>query len=56
MDVTSNVKVKDYEPQPIIDLNSKQIAKLTSYDIEVITSSLQGSDELVSYFGYSLRE
>lgn len=56
LDVTSNVKVKDYEAQPIIDLNSKQIAKLTSYDIKVITSSLRGSVELLSYFGYCLRE
>jgi len=56
LDFKSNVKVKDYEPQGIHDFNSKQIARLTNSDIKVITSSLRDSDELLSFFGYSLRD
>jgi len=56
LDFKSNVKVKDYEAQPIHDFNSKQIARLTNSDIKVITSSLRNSDELLSSFGYSLRD
>ena len=56
LDFKSNVKVKDYKAQPIHDFNSKQIARLTNSDIKVITSSLRNSDELLSSFGYSLRD
>jgi len=56
LDFKSNVKVKDYEAQPIHDFNSKQIARLTNSDIKVITSALRDSEELLSYFGYSLRD
>jgi len=52
----SKLKVKDYKPQSIINFNSKQIAKLNTSDIKIITSSLQHSEDLLSYFGYSLRD
>ena len=56
LDFKKNVSVKNYKPQPIKNFNSEQIEKLTNSDIKVITKTLQGSDDLVSYFGYSLRD
>lgn len=49
-----NLKVKDYKPQPLMNFNSKQMAKLTNSDLQVITGSLQHREDLLSYFGYSL--
>ena len=55
LDFKKNLNVKDYEPQPLINFNSKQIEKLNSSDIETITKFLQESVDLLSYFGYTLR-
>jgi hypothetical protein len=51
----SSLKVKDYKPQPIMNLNEKQINKLTETDIEIINESLKSHEELLSFFGYGLR-
>lgn len=50
----ADVKVKDYSPQPIQNQNKKQINKLTSDDITVITNVLMGEQSLLDYFGYEL--
>ena len=55
LDFKKNVSVKDYKSGPIKNFNSEQIEKLTNSDIKVIAKTLQDSDDLLSYFGYSLR-
>lgn len=50
-----NVKVKDYEPQPIINQNERQISKLTRSEIDHISSILESSNNLLSFFGYRCR-
>lgn len=56
LDFKTTLKVKDYEPQPVINFNQKQIAKLTNSDIEIITSYLQDNEDLLSYFGYAYNQ
>ncbi len=50
----ANVKVKDYNPQPISNQNERQISKLADEEIEHISKSLKSKTELLEYFGYQL--
>lgn len=50
----ANVKVKDYNPQPISNQNERQISKLADEEIEHISESLKSNTELLEYFGYQL--
>lgn len=47
-----SVKVKDYKIQPITNQNERQLAKLTSDEIECISQFLTASIPLLEYFGY----
>ncbi len=55
LEFEKDLKVKDYKPQPIINLNQKQIEKLNNFDIDTISSFLHDSKDLLSFFGYGLR-
>ena len=50
----ANVKVKDYNPQPISNQNERQISMLADEEIEHISESLKSNTELLEYFGYQL--
>jgi hypothetical protein len=50
----ANVKVKDYNPQPISNQNERQISKLKNEEIEYISELLKLNTELLEYFGYQL--
>jgi hypothetical protein len=52
INTNANVKVKDYEIQPIINQNGRQISKLTGEEIECIRQVLNPNTELMAYFGY----
>lgn len=50
----AKVKVKNYKIQPISNQNQRQIASLTSSDMEAIGRILKPETTLMEYFGYSL--
>ena len=52
IDASHKVKVKDYEDQPIINMNYKQIAKLNDEQIEKIMKILKGNEDILRFFGY----
>ncbi|MGV6825499.1 MAG: sulfotransferase [bacterium] len=54
MDVNKLIKVKSYPPQPITNMNERQIDKLKSAEIQAINAVLQTHQDLLDYFGYSL--
>lgn len=47
--------VKDYPPQPVHNQNARQIGGLSTLDVQVISRSLRGHTDLLSFFGYALR-
>jgi hypothetical protein len=53
VDVTATVDIKDYQPQPIIDQNPRQIARLLPQDLEIIAEVLVARTDLLNFFGYS---
>lgn len=55
IDFHAQVKVKDYQPQGIVNQNPKQLAKLSSQEIQVVSECLQASLPLLDAFGYQLR-
>ncbi|KQI70043.1 hypothetical protein AN189_01185 [Loktanella sp. 3ANDIMAR09] len=55
IDVTGDLSVKDYEPQPIVNMNAEQVALLSQDEIDMITGILSRDEPLVTYFGYDLR-
>lgn len=48
------LKIKDYPPQPLTNMNSKQIALLTPDEIALATDILAAERRLLSFFGYEL--
>jgi len=48
------VKVKDYDVQPIINQNERQISNLKSKEIEWLSNSLKASSNLLKFFSYQL--
>ncbi len=52
---TFKVRVKDYVPQAIANMNDEQIASLAEEDIMVISDVLRGSPQLIKFFGYEIR-
>ena len=54
INLQAKVKVKDYEPQTISNLNSKQIEKLTSEEINSIEGLLKPNKSLLKFFGYEV--
>ena len=53
-DAAATVKVKDYEPQPIVNMNERQLATLTERDRGAITDVLSGEPDLLAFFGYQI--
>lgn len=56
IDVNAVVKVKDYEPQKMLNQNDRQISKLTVEEVKHLTSIFIHSKELLDNFGYSLAQ
>ncbi|WP_323269556.1 sulfotransferase [Synechococcus sp. CCY9201] len=54
IDPDANVKVKDYDSQPVSNQNERQISKLVNGEIEHISELLKSNTELLEYFGYQL--
>ena len=52
MDANKPIKVKSYAPQPVTNMNERQIKKLSAEEIAVISSILASDPELLDYFGY----
>lgn len=50
----ANVNVKDYEPQPIVNQNERQISKLKDWEIDHISDSLSDCEGLLGFFGYQI--
>lgn len=48
------VAVKDYEPQPIKNMNARHVARLSAPERGVITDQLAGHRDLLQFFGYGL--
>ena len=55
VDPKANVKVKDYESQPISSQNERQISQLTSQEIDHISKILETESELLHFFGYKIQ-
>lgn len=49
------LNVKDYAPQPIINMNERQIKTLTNEQIKIISSSLSKSPDTLTQLGYIIR-
>ncbi|MEX3074490.1 hypothetical protein AB3Y13_22570 [Vibrio alginolyticus] len=49
------LNVKDYAPQPIINMNERQIKTLTNEQIKIISSSISKSPETLTKLGYIIR-
>jgi hypothetical protein len=54
IDPNSSVKVKDYSVQPIVEQNTRQIAKLSRNELDLISEVLSSHKELLEFFGYSI--
>jgi hypothetical protein len=54
IDVNAVVKVKDYEPQGILNQNDRQISKLTTEEIYHLTNIFVENKDLLKSFGYTL--
>ena len=52
--LNAHVKVKDYELQPIINQNQRQISNLTADDVDCLNSVLCPERDLLDYFDYKL--
>jgi hypothetical protein len=52
VDISSNIRVKDYQPQKLANQNVRQIAMLRCDDILAIAKVLRKDAELVAFFGY----
>lgn len=48
------LRVKEYPPQPLTNMNASQIALLTPGDISAASEVLSTNQELLSFFGYHL--
>ena len=55
VDMDAKLQVKDYEPQPLKNMNATQITKLPDDDIAAITRGLAPAEETIAAFGYELR-
>ncbi len=55
VDREAKLRVKDYEPQPLENMNERQISKLTDEHISAISAGLQPHAEAVSALGYDIR-
>lgn len=51
----AKLRVKDYEPRPLRNMNERQISKLTPEQIAAITAGLEPHAEAVSALGYEFR-
>lgn len=47
--------MKDYERQGIVNQNPRQLATLSTEDVETISEVLQDHGDLLGFFGYTLR-
>lgn len=56
IDPSARVKVKDYQLQPISDQNQRQICKLKSAEIALISNVLGEHEKLLSFFGYRIAD
>jgi hypothetical protein len=54
IDVNAVVKVKDYAPQKILNQNDRQISKLTTEEIKILTNIFIGNKASLDNFGYTL--
>jgi hypothetical protein len=52
VDPDAPLTIKDYAPQPLSNQNARQIARLTSQDIETISRVIRQDEGLVEFFGY----
>lgn len=50
-----SVEVKDYAPQPLVDMNARQIATLSAMQIAAISDGLNEHRDAVEALGYSIR-
>jgi len=56
LNLMSKLKVKDYEPQLLNNMNNRQIKNLTKTDINIISEILKDHKELLTFFGYGLHK
>jgi hypothetical protein len=50
----TQVKVKDYAPQPIKNMNAEQRKLLTEREVEIVREALMGHSDLLNKFNYAL--
>ncbi|WP_147303805.1 sulfotransferase [Parvularcula marina] len=55
IDPSANVSVKDYEAQPLRNMNDEQIASLTPAQLGAVTKGLAPHEGIVRALGYELR-
>ncbi|HEY9509658.1 MAG TPA: sulfotransferase [Verrucomicrobiae bacterium] len=53
VDITREIKVKDYRPQHIANQNPRQIANLLPSEKKAIAEILNSEEELLRFFGYT---
>lgn len=54
LDMTVPVRVKDYPPAPLRDMNARQVSRLTDADRAAITEGLIPAESLLGRHGYAL--
>ena len=54
IDGDHSVNVKDYQPQPIRNMNEEQISRLLESDIKIINQQLAANANLLDFFGYEI--
>ncbi|NVE93762.1 sulfotransferase [Altererythrobacter lutimaris] len=54
-DREAKLRVKDYEPRPLENMNARQISKLTPEQVAAISAGLEPHAEAVSALGYDFR-
>jgi len=52
IDTSASVKVKDYDKQPIINQNKRQISNLNEEEIKLISKIIRTESELLRFFTY----
>lgn len=53
---SATIRVKDYPSRPVTDQNDRQLQLLTAEDVDVVNGRLVSDPEVLTFFGYPLRD
>ncbi|WES64210.1 sulfotransferase [Microbacter sp. GSS18] len=52
----AEIRVKDYEPQAIRNMNAEQTARLSPEELDTVSRRLEAEPDLLEFFGYALAD